>query len=91
MSDGEEANKSSGSLVVTLDEEEGNPLSSVLDGAVGGAPVEPSGGGMEITAEVKQRHKEINKLFDKFEETCPRSKLNKTRMFCEATGEKQGN
>ena len=44
MSDEEEANDSSGSLVVTSDEEEGTPLTEVIDGAVGGAPIEPSGG-----------------------------------------------
>ena len=44
MSDEEEANESSGSLVVTLDEEEGTPLTEVIYGAVGGAPIDPSGG-----------------------------------------------
>ena len=35
MSDDEEANDYSGSFVVTLDKEEGTPLTEVIDGAVG--------------------------------------------------------
>ena len=57
-----------------------------VDGAVGGVPEgdvskETSGGTTDIIAEIKARQKEINGLFDKFDEICPKSKLKSTRMF----------
>ena len=60
---------------------------TAMDGAAGGVPkegdvpIETSGGRTDIIVEIKTRQKEINKLFDKFEEICPKSKLKSTRMF----------
>ena len=82
MSEEEEAINSSASTMNTSDEEEETtpPVTDMVDGAVGRA-ICPPGEEVEINMEVAQRKRVIDRLLDKFEETCPQSKLGKTRQF----------